>query len=161
MTSVFRLTGIFIIGLAAVVAAMSIGGNKAQASGATINCQIPLAVVCDIHHDDGIANVTVAVDFGDLGIVDVVDKDFDCETDVQISWDPIVPNADIQVTPCDGFGLKFNDDDGQHALGLAAKIVPVVDPIAKRLTYKVVPSASDAKFFDGRFLTAETLTRSR
>ncbi len=122
MTGAFRFTGILIVGLAALAAAMSIGGGKAHAAGATIDCEIPLAVECDISHPDGIANVTVTVDFGDLGLIDVVDKDFDCEEEVTVSWDPIVPNASFEVTPCGGFGFDGSGrGDGGHDLGLTAK----------------------------------------
>jgi hypothetical protein len=103
-----RFAGVMVVGLAALVASVGFGGggSKAEAAGATISCSVPLDVVCDVTHPDGIANVTVLVDFGDLGVVDVVNKDYPtCPKDVTVSWDPIVPNATIVVTPCEGFGL--------------------------------------------------------
>ena len=136
MTFAFRFTGILVIGLAALAAAMSIGGGKAQAAGATIDCSIPLAVECDIYHPDGVANVTVTVDFGpELGLIDVVDKDFNCQRNVSVSWDPIVANADIKVTPCAGFQFQNPDrgDDGAFvgSLVILAHSDPRTEPLQK------------------------------
>jgi hypothetical protein len=116
MSLAFRFTGILIIGLAAIAAVMSIGGGKVQAAGATIDCAIPNNIVCDVYHPDGIANVTVTVDFGDLGLIDVVDKNFNCQTNVTVSWDPIVPNYAFTVTPCQGFDFKDPGSDDDRAM---------------------------------------------
>jgi hypothetical protein len=129
MSIVFRFTGILVIGLAAIAAAMSIGGHKAQAAGATIECTIPLAVECDVYHPDGVANVTVTVDFGpELGLIDVVDEDFNCQRNVSVSWDPIVPNGDIKVTPCQGFDFKDPGRDDDRVLRGSLIILAHSDP---------------------------------
>ena len=130
MSMVFRFTGILVLGLAAIVAAAGIGGGgKAHAAGATIDCEIPLAVECVVSHPDGIANVTVTVDFGpDFGLIDVVDKNFNCQTSVMVSWDPIVPNADFDVTPCAGFQFKDPGRDDDRAMIGTLVILAKSDP---------------------------------
>jgi hypothetical protein len=125
MSIAFRFTGILVLALAALAAAFSTGGAKqAEAAGETIDCEIPLAVVCEISHPNGIARVTVTVDFGpEIGKIDVVDEVFRCEKTVTVSWDPIVPNAEFNVVPCKGFGLVGPDGDGGR--GIEGKLLAV------------------------------------
>jgi hypothetical protein len=89
-------------------------------------------VVCEISHPNGIAHVTVTVDFGgDIGEVDVVDEAFNCEKTVSVGWDPIVPNATFSVEPCKGFGLVGRDDGGRDIDGrlvLAGRDDPTFTP---------------------------------
>lgn len=65
-----------------------------------IQCQVPLNVQCAVNETGGIARVVVKLETG-LGVVEAVDNTYSgCPTQVIVSWDPIVPNAEIIVTPC-------------------------------------------------------------
>ena len=70
-------------------------------SAMEVNCNIPLAITCEISDPSGFMAVRVNVDFGDLGQIDVVNQSFlTCRTSATVSWDPIVPNFQIFTTSC-------------------------------------------------------------
>ena len=122
MTTAYRITGLFIVALAALVAALAIAAKPADAAGPSIDCEVPNHIECEISHPDGIKQVTVTMMTG-FGPVDVVDESYiNCPTSVTVSWDPIVPNASFEVEPCDGF--KFappTRDDGGRAVREVSK----------------------------------------
>ena len=102
MSTTYRFAGLLILALAALVAALGIATRPADAAGTTIECTIPNHIECVVSNPDGIAHVTVTMMTG-LGPVAVVDKSYNCQTSVMVSWDPIVPNAYFDVETCDGF----------------------------------------------------------
>jgi hypothetical protein len=66
-----------------------------------VDCQIPNSIVCEVSDPDGFMSVRVNVDFGDLGMIDVVNHTFPkCVTSATVSWDPIVPNFQVFTTKC-------------------------------------------------------------
>lgn len=80
-----------------------------------IQCQVPLNVQCAVNETAGIARVVVKLETG-LGVVEAVDNTYSgCPTQVIVSWDPIVPNAEFIVTPCTDPGIgsfvSFPDTD--------------------------------------------------
>lgn len=81
-----------------------------------IQCQVPLNVQCSIAETNGIQRVVVKLETG-LGVVEAVDNTYTgCPTQVGISWDPIVPDSEIIVTPCTDPGIgtiaSFPNTDG-------------------------------------------------
>jgi hypothetical protein len=79
-------------------------------------------VVCQVSHPDGIKSVKVKVDFGSgIGVLDVVDEHYSaCPKNVQVGWDPIVPNYAFEVETCDGLKLTNPPSVGSRPLGLTA-----------------------------------------
>lgn len=74
---------------------------KPAAAAPTIDCQIPLDVVCTVSDPAGISRVKVTIPTG-FGPVVVVDKTLPvCRSSTTVSWDPIVPGFDIDVTNCE------------------------------------------------------------
>lgn len=78
-------------------------GNAVPAANdnLTIDCSIPASVICEIADPDGIDHVEVQLETA-LGTVSVVDQDYACQSEVTVSWDPIVPNGNILVEECEG-----------------------------------------------------------
>jgi V8-like Glu-specific endopeptidase len=83
--------------------AVDAGHAVAGPDDTTIDCSVPLNVVCDVTDPDGIQRVQVELQTAQ-GAVFAVDETFDCQTSVQVSWDPIVPNAEFTVEQCAGLG---------------------------------------------------------
>ncbi|WP_428266810.1 hypothetical protein [Haliangium sp.] len=88
------------LALAGVAAAPLAGGADAHAD-VTINCSVPLNVVCNVSEPAGIKSIKVTLATG-LGPVDVVDQSYSCVSSATVAWDPIVPGGDIQVETCGG-----------------------------------------------------------
>jgi hypothetical protein len=133
MKSLRRIAALFLVAGAALVSSMTMNPADADAAGATINCAIPLNVVCQVSHPDGIKSVKVMVDFGDLGTIAVVDKTYPaCPKNVQVSWDPIVPNYQFQVETCSGLKLTNGNDPtragGINDSGIKALVVLNAEP---------------------------------
>ncbi|MEE9356657.1 MAG: hypothetical protein V3U75_13790 [Methylococcaceae bacterium] len=87
-----------------------------EANALEIECEIPLAIVCEVSDPNGFMSVRVNVDFGDLGLIDVVSRNFPtCRTSTTVSWDPIVANAQIIASPCpSGQGGDFTFDNNRE-----------------------------------------------
>jgi V8-like Glu-specific endopeptidase len=66
----------------------------------TIECTIPDNVECTIQDPDGIQQVQVELQTA-AGAVLAVDETFACQTEVAVSWEPIVPNAEFSIQSCD------------------------------------------------------------
>ena len=93
--------------LVLLIALMSIFLLIPKASQAfEVTYDIPNHIIYEITDPNGFMSVQVNVDFGDLGNIDVVSHTFPkCTTTATVSWDIIVPNFQIFVSPCDsGFG---------------------------------------------------------
>lgn len=105
-----RWLGILLTAVLLLVLLFSAQALLADSNDTDINCTIPLNVVCDISDPDGISRVRVRLDTA-LGEIDVVDENYSCDTDVTVSWDPIVPGAEFIVDECgggtNGGGLLF------------------------------------------------------
>ncbi len=72
-----------------------------------VNCTIPNGIDCEVSNSAGFQQVVVKMNTG-LGVIDVVDISYpQCVQTATVSWDPIVPNFEIYVTPCDTKGLKI------------------------------------------------------
>lgn len=100
-------TGLF---CSLILAATSLFSHQAYALD--VECEIPLAVVCHVSDPKGFTSVTVNVDFGHLGMIDVVSNSFpNCRTEAIVSWDPITPNFQITTTPCSGGELTLGRRD--------------------------------------------------
>lgn len=78
---------------------LALGASGAASADTSYNCSVPLNVVCNVSNPLGIERVVVTLETG-LGPVDVVDKAFACDTQVQVAWDPIVPGGSMNVTTC-------------------------------------------------------------
>lgn len=75
--------------------------NQYAFAAPTIDCTIPNDVECTITDPAGISHVQVTIPTG-FGPVVVVDKTLPtCRTSTTVSWDPIVPGFDIDVTNCE------------------------------------------------------------
>jgi len=91
--------------IAFVVTVLSLA-VAAPASAATIDCDVPLAVDCEISHPDGIQQVTIVAELGNL-----FDETYDdCPQTVPVSFDAITPNFEIVVVPCKPMGIKADDE---------------------------------------------------
>lgn len=103
-----------IAALALVVGSALVGGmfgsqaHDAGAAGTSIDCSIPLNIVCTVSNPAGIKSVKVNVDFGgEIGTIAVVNKTYpNCPKTVDVHWDPIVPNYAFAVETCDGLKLS-------------------------------------------------------
>lgn len=66
----------------------------------TIECSVPLSVVCDVGDPDGLARIVVTMDTAQ-GPVQVVQEAYSsCPQMETVFWDPIVPNFEITVEEC-------------------------------------------------------------
>lgn len=109
----------------------------------TIDCTIPLQVVCDVQDPQGIARITVTVPTG-MGPVDVVDQQFTCVSNATVSWDPIVPGYEIFVDTCVSepgstagvSGFSVMDQGGEFASALP------LDPEKRDVTPIKLPSGA-------------------
>ena len=70
-----------------------------SAKAVTIDCEVPLNVQCTVSDPRGIERVIVRIPTAQ-GPGNIVDETFDCQAEVTVSWDPIVPNSEITATPC-------------------------------------------------------------
>jgi len=121
----FRIVGLMVLAIAGAVAAIGPdnSGNANAGGPHSIDCEIPNNVVCEVSSPFGIKHVVVKVDFGDLGIINVVDDHFyGCPGSVSVHWDPIVPNATFEVETCDvtgggGGGLTLAPRGHDYQLG--------------------------------------------
>jgi hypothetical protein len=131
MSTTYRFAGMLVLLLAMLAAALAIAARPASAAGTTIDCEAPSHIECTISNPDGIAHVTVTMMTG-LGPIAVVDKSYNCLSEVTVSWDPIVPNAYFDVETCDGLHFAPSTrDDGRSGgnldkLAVEARSEPIV-----------------------------------
>ena len=132
MTATYRITGLVILLLATIVSALAFTSRPAGAVGTEIECTIPNHIECVVSNPDGIAQVKVTMMTG-FGPVEVVNKTYNCLTEVTVSWDPIVPNAYFDVETCDGFHFApptrddgRGGDDGLAKLAVEPEREPIV-----------------------------------
>jgi hypothetical protein len=132
MNPAFRLIGIAVLGIAAVVAGAGVfGSGKASAAATEIDCYFfnGLEWQCDISNPDGIRDIEL-IWHSTLGDIELWDETYgDCPTQVTIGvWgDHVMGDMDFEIEVCEtgdsprgDFGFKQGTGGGDRlALGFA------------------------------------------
>ncbi len=115
-----------------------------------VECSIPNHVVCQVSDPKGFMSVTVNVDFGNLGTIDIASYTFpNCRTETTVSWDSIVPNFEITTTPCKGGGLTLRNNDNAEQTNPFFAVSDFKNNVAKPAGNITNPATRNQKFTIG------------